>query len=51
MMTWLLMWHNVSVAILNTMLQFLVILAANPRVARDNHFYGSFINFFLYNLN
>ena len=26
-------------------------LAANPRVARDNHFYGSFIFFSFHNLN
>ena len=26
---------------------FYDILAANPRVARDNYFYGGFINFFL----
>ena len=30
---------------------FLYILAANPRVAHHNYFYGSFINFFFYNLN
>ena len=27
-------------------------LAVNPRIARDNYFYGGFINFFFfYNLN
>ena len=42
-MTWLLMWLNVSVATLNATLQLLVLLAANPRVARDNYFYSGFI--------
>ena len=42
-MTWQLMWRNMKAATLNAMLQLLVILAANPRVARDNYFYGCFI--------
>ena len=42
-MTWQLMWRNMKAATLNAMLQLLVILAANPRVARDNYFYGGFI--------
>ena len=42
-MTWQLMWRNMKAATLNAMLQLLVILAANPRVARDNYFYDSFI--------
>ena len=45
-------WHNRSSAGINATLQLLVIyrLAANPRVARDNYFYGGFIKE-NYNLN
>ena len=35
-MTWLLTWLNVSVVTLNAMLQLLVILVVDPRVAHDN---------------
>ena len=38
-MTWLLMWLNVKVATLNATLQLLVILVADPRVARDKFFF------------
>ena len=37
--------HNVS------WVRLLFELAVNLRVARDNNFYGGFINIFFYNLN
>ena len=48
-----LMWLNRSTATLNSMLQLLDILATNPRIARDNYFYGGFIIIIIifYNLN
>ena len=49
-MTQPLKWRNVNVTTLNATLQFLVVLAANPRVARDNYFYGGFINFFFFTI-
>ena len=43
----MLIWLNRSAATLNSMFQLLDILVTNPRVAHNNHFYDSFINFFL----
>ena len=37
-MTWIVMWYNWNVATINAMLQFLEILVAYLRVARDNFF-------------
>ena len=37
-MTWVVMWHNWNVVTINVTLQFLEILVAYPRVARDNFF-------------
>ena len=37
-MTWIVMWYNWNVVIINTTLQFLEILVAYPRIARDNFF-------------
>ena len=45
-MTWLLTWLNVSVATLNATLHFLVILVADPHVARDNIFRIISLNLF-----
>ena len=35
-MTWMLMWHNWSIIIINVTIQFLEILAFNPRNAQDH---------------
>ena len=40
---WLLMWLNVRVATLNATLQLLVILVADPHVARDKFVFDSVI--------
>jgi len=37
MMTWLLMWLNISITTLNTTLQFLVILAFKPVQMHENY--------------